>query len=230
MDSIPATGSRATADTNAALRTQADALVKEKAAEDFDKFLLLMTEQLRQQDPLNPADATEFVAQLATFSSVEQSIKSNEKLDRLIAATTGMADRSTTALIGKTVESATGQIAASGEAVGFVYEPVGDATRIVAQVRDSSSGGLLRELPLDTGSGRQHAVWDGRDQDGNPIAVGRQIIEVLQYRGKDLLQHQPATTESKVTEIRMDSAGARLVLENGGVLNPADVQAIKAGG
>lgn len=229
MDPIPATGTRSAADTNTALRTQADALVKEKAAEDFDKFLLLMTEQLRQQDPLNPADATEFVAQLATFSSVEQSIKSNEKLDRLIAATTGMADRSATALIGKTVEAATGQIAASGQAVDFVYEPVGDATRIVAQVRDGG-GGLLRELPLDIGRGRQHAVWDGRDQDGNVVTSGRQVIEVLQYRGKELLQHEPATMESKVTEIRMDSAGARLVLENGGVLNPADVQAIKPGG
>lgn len=229
MDSIPATGTRAAADTNAALRTQADALVKEKSAEDFDKFLLLMTEQLRQQDPLNPADATEFVAQLATFSSVEQSIKSNEKLDRLIAATTGIADRSTTALIGKTVESGTGQVAAAGQPVDFVYHPVGDATRVVAQVRDGNDR-LLRELPLGTASGRQQAVWDGRDQDGNPVASGRQVIEVLQYRGEDLLQHEPAITESKVTEIRMDSAGARLVLENGGVLNPADVQAIKAGG
>ena len=134
---IPSTAPSVT-DSIAAVRTQADALVKQKSAEDFDKFLLLMTAQLRQQDPLNPADATEFVAQLATFSSVEQSIKSNEKLDRLIAATTGLSDHSATALIGKTVEAATGKISAGGQPVGFAYEPTVDANKVVAQVRDAS--------------------------------------------------------------------------------------------
>ena len=36
-------------------------------ASDFDTFLQLLTAQIRNQDPLNPADSTEFVAQLATF-------------------------------------------------------------------------------------------------------------------------------------------------------------------
>lgn len=228
METASTVTARPASDTNAALRTQADALVKEKAGEDFDKFLLLMTEQLRQQDPLNPADATEFVAQLATFSSVEQSIKSNEKLDRLIAATTGLADQSAAALIGRTVEAATGQVAASGQPVGFAYEPVGDATRLVAQVRDANDR-LLREVALAGGSGRQAASWDGRDRDGNLVVSGTQTINVLQYRDKDLIQHGPAITESEVVEVRMDPAGPLFVLANGAILNPADIRAVGSG-
>ena len=82
--------------SSALVRTRASNLVQQNSAEDFDKFLRLMTEQLRHQDPLNPADPTEFVAQLATFSSVEQSIKSNEKLDSLITATISLVDFNTT--------------------------------------------------------------------------------------------------------------------------------------
>lgn len=229
MDSVSAAATHPASDTNAALRTQADTLVKQKAAEDFDKFLMLMTEQLRQQDPLNPADATEFVAQLATFSSVEQSIKSNEKLDRLIAATTGLADQSAAGLIGRTVETATGQVAASGQPLPFAYEPVGDATRLVAQVR-GADGRLLREIALGEDAERQEAIWDGQDRDGNPVVSGTQTIEVLQYRGKELIQHGPAITESTVTEIRMEPTGPLFVLANGGILKPADVRVIRAGG
>lgn len=215
------------ADSKAALRTQADSLVKQGSAEDFDKFLLLMTAQLRQQDPLNPTDATEFVAQLATFSSVEQSIKSNEKLDRLIAATGALADQGAATLIGKTVESAAGRVVAGGQPVGFAYEPVGDATRIVAQVRDADDR-LLREIPLALGTGRLQDLWDGLDQDGAPVTAGEQTILVLQYRDQDLLQHGPAIIESRVTEVRMEPEGPRFVLENGTVLMAAELRAVRA--
>ena len=37
-----------------------------------DQFLKMLLAQLQNQDPLNPQDATEFTAQLATFSMLEQ--------------------------------------------------------------------------------------------------------------------------------------------------------------
>lgn len=54
-----------------------------KAEEEFQTFLQLLTAQMRHQDPLEPLDSTQFVAQLAAFSSVEQQITTNEKLDNL---------------------------------------------------------------------------------------------------------------------------------------------------
>lgn len=58
----------------------------EKASMDYDAFLQLFIAQMKNQDPMNPNDPTQSLAQLASFSNVEQSIKLNEKLDRLIAA------------------------------------------------------------------------------------------------------------------------------------------------
>ena len=218
----------AASSANATLRTQADTLVKQNAGEDFDKFLRLMTEQLRNQDPLNPADPTEFVAQLATFSSVEQSIKSNEKLDQLIAATVGLANYSATNLIGKAVESQTGQVRATGQPLEFAYEPVADATRAVAQVRDAN-GGLIREIPLTLGSERQTAIWDGKSKDGSAVTSGVYAIEILHYKDEDLIAQAPATTQSTVTEIVLDPAGALLTLANGSVVRADEVRAVRAG-
>ena len=54
-------------------------------AENYDTFLELLTVQLRNQDPTEPLDAKEFTAQLTQFSGVEQSIRTNELLETLIA-------------------------------------------------------------------------------------------------------------------------------------------------
>ena len=48
-----------------------------------DTFLQLLVAQLKNQDPLKPQDGSAFVAQLAQFSSLEQSISSREDLDAI---------------------------------------------------------------------------------------------------------------------------------------------------
>ena len=54
-------------------------------AVDFQSFLQLLTAQLRYQDPLAPLDSTQFVAQLAGFSTVEQLVNANRRLDEIAA-------------------------------------------------------------------------------------------------------------------------------------------------
>ncbi len=72
--------------TNPAQTTTSTATANSSAVTDYETFLTLLTAQLRNQNPLNPMESTEFVAQLATFTSVEQQILTNTKLDGLTAA------------------------------------------------------------------------------------------------------------------------------------------------
>ncbi len=74
---------------------------------DYDTFLKLLVTQMRNQDPTKPMDSTEYVAQLATFSNVEQAIQTNEKLDQLLNSSLLF---NSAALIGKTVTSADGSV------------------------------------------------------------------------------------------------------------------------
>jgi len=77
-----------------------------KAQVDYQSFLKLLVAQMKNQDPTNPMDSTQYVAQLASFSQVEQSIQINSKLDQMLQSSAlAQAD----ALIGRTLTSADGK-------------------------------------------------------------------------------------------------------------------------
>src|SRR5262245_29504700 len=74
---------------------------------DYDAFLQLLIAQMKNQDPTKPADPSQFISQLASFSSVEQAIKTNNKLDSMM---TSMALTQAEGFIGRTVSSADGSV------------------------------------------------------------------------------------------------------------------------
>jgi flagellar basal-body rod modification protein FlgD len=76
-------------------------------------FLKILLTQLNYQDPLKPMDNQEFMAQMAQFTSLEQTQQLNGKLDRLI---TNQAALQSVGLIGRTVDVTT----ASGKVTGVV--------------------------------------------------------------------------------------------------------------
>ena len=82
------------------------------ASVDYDAFLQLLVAEMQNQDPTKPMESTEYVAQLASFSNVEQQIQTNEKLDSLLNSSF---IASAGSLIGRTITSADG--ATSGEIV-----------------------------------------------------------------------------------------------------------------
>jgi len=84
---------------------------------DYDSFLTLLVAQLKNQDPTEPQDSAEYIAQLATFSNVEQSIKSNAKLDQLMTA---FALAQADSVIGRTITSADGTITGTATALKIV--------------------------------------------------------------------------------------------------------------
>lgn len=74
-----------------------------KANVDYQSFLKLLVAEMKNQDPTEPMDSTQYIAQLASFSQVEQSIQVNSKLDSLLQLTQLTQAGS---IIGKTVTSA----------------------------------------------------------------------------------------------------------------------------
>ena len=73
---------------------------------DYQSFLRLLVAQMKNQDPTKPMDSTQYVAQLATFSQVEQSVQMNAKLDQMLQAS---ALSQAGALIGHEITSADGK-------------------------------------------------------------------------------------------------------------------------
>lgn len=77
------------------------------ASVDYNAFLQLLIAEMRNQDPTDPMKSSEYMAQFAAFSNVEQGIQMNNKLDALLTATAlNQADK----LIGRTITSADGEV------------------------------------------------------------------------------------------------------------------------
>lgn len=87
--------------------TQQQSRSTDAATVDYDAFLKLLVAQMRNQDPTQPTDQAEYLSQLASFSSVEQQIASNRKLDELISA---MSLGQGASLIGTRVSSVDGSV------------------------------------------------------------------------------------------------------------------------
>ena len=80
---------------------------KSSGTVDYNAFLQLLIAEMKNQDPTEPMKSSEYMAQFASFSNVEQAIQINTKLDSLLTATALIqAD----ALLGHTVTSADGTI------------------------------------------------------------------------------------------------------------------------
>lgn len=85
-----------------------------KTGLDYDAFLKLFMAQMKSQDPTNPTDPSQTLAQLASFSNVEQSIRLNDKLDTLISSSNATLAAS---LIGNRISTLDGSV--TGIATGI---------------------------------------------------------------------------------------------------------------
>ncbi|MCT8989258.1 flagellar hook assembly protein FlgD [Chelativorans sp. SCAU2101] len=74
---------------------------------DYQSFLRLLVAQMKNQDPTSPMESTDYVAQLATFSQVEQSVQINVKLEQILAASS-LSQAS--GLVGREITSADGEV------------------------------------------------------------------------------------------------------------------------
>ena len=75
------------------------------ATVDYNSFLKLLVAELQNQDPTSPADPTQYMSQLASFSAVGQTVQTNQKLDTML---TQSALQQAENAIGHTVTSADG--------------------------------------------------------------------------------------------------------------------------
>lgn len=146
-----------------------------------NEFLKLLVTQLENQNPLEPMQDTEFVAQLATFSSLEQLIDMNSRMDTVIAGQAEMVNAQALDLVGREVLLDTGGEVRleDGEAETIVFEMAEAATAARVDIYDES-GRLVRSIEMDNPrSGRHEVTWDGLDDGGDPLNSGGYRAEVV---------------------------------------------------
>lgn len=147
-------------------------------------FMRLMTEQLSNQDPLKPLSNSEFVAQLAQFSTVQGISDLNGTVNGFTAALTGDQVLKGASLVGHSVVVPSESIAlpASGNATGLVMSP--GAGKVTFEIKDAS-GIVVDTLEVDaTGKGETTFAWDGLKADGERADAGKYTIKAT-HTGAD---------------------------------------------
>ena len=188
---------------------------------DFETFLRMLTTQMQNQDPLNPMEATDFAVQLATFSGVEQAVRTNQLLENLMSQSV-MGDLA--GLIGKMVRSP-GPARFDGTSLELTLPPASGADSARLIVRDRL-GGIVDSTEVSPAGGRFQ--WRGLGPDGMSLPDGDYSFEIAGYRAGVLDTTIPVETYTEVIEIRREGATNTLVLAGGHEVAATDITALRA--
>lgn len=184
---------------------------------DFDMFLQLLTTQMRNQDPLNPADSTDYTAQLATFSGVEQQVQTNDLLRELQAGFTAMNMGQLSGWIGMEARAEM-PVNFTGDATTLQIAPHTLADRMELIVRNQA-GEVVATTPAVLGD--DPFEWDGNGDDGFPLPNGTYTLSAQSWRGEEVLEERSAYVFGEILEAQTLAGEVWLTMENG-VSVPAD--------
>lgn len=162
----------------------------DRIATDKNTFLKLLIAQLTNQDPLNPAEDKEFIAQLAQFTSVEELQKINTGIEGLQSAQNQQQVINAATLMGTEI-SAKGDLITKRSATEdgktttsispiFAVFPKAAASctvNIYSTNADGSIGKLIRSSEVEAQTaGRHEFRWDGKDNNGKELAAGTYVM------------------------------------------------------
>jgi flagellar basal-body rod modification protein FlgD len=182
-----------------------------------DAFLKLLVAQLKNQDPLKPQDNSTFVAELAQFSSLEQTTGINDRLDNLALQNKGIANTQIAAFVGKkvTVRGTLATADGTGTPVPINFA-LGGASAVTKVTIQDQNGRTVRTLDLgDRKAGTARIMWDGRDDAGIVQPKGTFKVTVSATDSKKSPVSVVQETTGLVSSVSFDTGYPVLTLDNG---------------
>ncbi len=190
---------------------------------DFETFLKMLTAQMKNQDPLNPVDSTEFASQLAAFSTVEQQVMTNDLLTGLGHQLGVLGMGQLQGWVGMTARAEM-PVAFDGSPVSLTYSarPGTDLAQMI--VRDAS-GGIVQQNEVPTAGGDY--IWTGKGEDGTPLPTGTYSISVDSFQGQEMLGSTPVQSQARIVEAQLSGGSTILVMEGGQRVAAANIVGLR---
>lgn len=194
---------------------------------DMNTFLTLLTTQLRYQDPLDPMDTAEFTNQLVQYSSVEQAIQTNAKLDSLLSMNIANLGAQAVSYIGK-VAQVLGDVMPVENGKGkATYTLDKNVESVIVTVKDMNGKVVYSEQGKIT-AGTHDFTWDGKDSNGNQLEDGAYQIEVTAKVGSGETPANVMTTVfGRVSGVASDSNGVYVGLGDAVTANLNDILTVR---
>lgn len=182
-----------------------------------DSFLQLLVTQMQNQNPLDPQDNSEFVAQLAQFSSLETMQNLSTSVDSISTMYQSSQALQASSLVGRsvTVDAGSTYVDTSKAMAGSVVLP-SSSTATTVKVYDSTGTNVVRTIDLGTqAAGTTSFSWDGKDDSGAAVAAGNYSFVAngsLDGTATALTTYLPATVNS----VTMGTTGSDMTLNLAG--------------
>jgi flagellar basal-body rod modification protein FlgD len=191
-----------------------------------NEFLKLMLAQMKNQDPFKPNDPTQFLSQLAQFSTVTGIQNMQGSVEGLASSLRSTQVLNGTSLVGRDIlaPAKVDTIEAGGTVKGAVEVPKG-ATAVQISVKDGS-GALVRRFSMTPAEGLQEFTWDGLDNTAAAVPAGQYTFEAIATVGGQNTAIDPLLS-SKVASVTIDPASGSLTLNSSTGATPiADVRRV----
>lgn len=159
-----------------------------RLSDNYDTFLVLLTAQLQNQDPLAPMDSTQFTQQLVQFSQVEQQIRTNEQIEGLVQQYQAASAGAALSYIGKSaIIEGSETIFAGGEdaEAHWAYRLEDPANSVTIKIKNAS-GATVFETNGVRAEGEHLFSWDGTMTNGQAAPAGayRMVIDAKDSEGE----------------------------------------------
>jgi flagellar basal-body rod modification protein FlgD len=175
-------------------------------------FLQLISTQMQNQDPLNPTDPTQFLAQIEGLSEVSSLQSLQTSISGLASGLQASQVISGTSLLGHSVlaPGTTANIAAGGTVNGAVTAPAGASSLAVSVT--SAAGALVDSFSVSPqASGYTPITWNGTTSTGASAPAGQYTIQVNAQVGNASQSVSPLLY-SQVTSVTIDPSTQALDL------------------
>ena len=190
---------------------------------DFETFLTMLTTQMQNQDPLEPMKSDELSVQLATFSGVEQQVRTNDLLGNLGLQLGAMSLGQLAGWVGMEARSLA-PLTYDGAPLTVPVKAASLADQAAVIVRNDA-GQEVSRAPIPVG--QTSYTWDGLASNGTGLPHGAYTFEVESSRNGDVVATNRVETYARVTEVRNDAGSTTLVLEGGSTISADEVTALR---
>jgi flagellar basal-body rod modification protein FlgD len=194
---------------------------------NFDTFLKLLVAQLKNQDPLNPIDGTQFTAQIAQFSSLEQQINGNNYLKQILEQRDFGEQTLANSYLGKEVLGPGNLFSKLGTSAQVGYEVGAGANAVTVEIIDNQTGVVVRTINGNTAEGTKALTWDGKNDNGVAVADGSFTLRVRATDIDGKVIPSQGYVYGKVNSILNDGTEVALQLADGRSITAASVVGVR---
>ena len=202
--------------------TQDITYTKEEDPLGRDAFLKMLIAQMTHQDPMNPMEGSDFSAQLAQFSSLEQLFHLNDTLEGLAASMESKGQENVLDYIGKEITSKDNSLKLKDGQISSGLFTLKETSEVIISIYDDFNQEIMTQYPGELQAGTHQVDWDGRDRTGVSVSDGTYKFQVTAVTESGA--HVPVKTEATglVTGVTYDSGYSYLVVDDRWV-DPATV-------